>query len=317
MVLLAVGLLTATLIIYATTPTWGLMVAAGIFLGLGIGLIDAGVNTYMVQDADRANGIGALHGFYGVGALTGPAIATTLLALGFSWRLVYGVLALLISGLVALVLVALVQRYPGLGKTPTDDQAAALQTLGQALQSPIVLLTGLLLGIYVGVEAAITHWAFMVETVARQTPTWVAGYGVSLYWLGLTVGRFGLSYLLPRVGAARLITLSLSLLLVGLLTWGQGLHPWLSLPLVGVSLAVIFPAAMWLMPKRVAPSQIPAAVGFASSSASLGAAIIPSGVGWVANVWGLGVVPWLMLPLAVAMLVLHVGLGRLLRPTDA
>ncbi len=84
-----------------------------------------------------------------------------------------------------------------------------------------------------------------------------------------------------------------------------------------MSLAVIFPTVMWLIPKRVTPSQVPAAVGFASSAASLGAAIIPSGAGWVANAWGLGVVPWLMLPLAVAMLVLHVGLGRLPRPTDA
>ena len=317
MMLLAAGSLTATLVIYATTPAWGLMVAAGVFLGLGIGLIDAGINTYMVQDADRANGIGALHGFYGVGALAGPAIATTLLALGFSWRQVYGVLALLISGLVVLVLVALAQRYPGLGKTPTEEHTSARQALGQALQSPIVLLTGLLLGLYVGVEAAITTWAFMVETVARQTSTLVAGYGVSLYWLGLTMGRFGLGYLLPRVGAARLVSCSLGLAVVGLLTWSQGVHPWLSLPMVGLALAVIFPAVMWLIPKRVAPSQVPAAVGFASSAASLGAAIIPSGAGWVANAWGLGVVPWLMLPLAVAMLVLHVGLGHLPRSSDA
>lgn len=317
MMLLAAGLLTTTLILYATAPMWSVMVAAGILLGLGIGLIDAGINTYMVQDAERANRIGALHGCYGIGALTGPAIATTLLALGLSWRQVYGVLTVLSSGLVVLVLVALVQRYPGLGKTPTEAHTSALQSLGQALRSPVVLLTGLLLGIYVGVEAAITHWAFMVETTTRPRPTWVAGYGVSLYWLGLTVGRFGLGLLLPRVGAARLITLSLSLLLVGLLTWGQGLHPWLSLPLVGLALAVIFPAVMWLIPERVAPDQVPAAVGFASSSASLGAAIVPSSVGWVANAWGLGIVPWLMLPLAVAMLVIHVGLGRLPRPTDA
>lgn len=317
MVLLAAGLLTSTLAIYATTPIWGWMVAAGTLLGLGIGLIDAGINTYMVQDDRRANLLGALHGFYGIGALIGPAIATTLLTLGLPWRQVYGVLAGLVSALAMLVLLALALRSPGLGRSPTMAQTSALQSLGQALRSPVVLLTGLLLGLYVGVEAAITHWAFMVETVARQTPDWVAGYGISLYWLGLTVGRFGLGLVLPWVGAARLITLSLGLTVVGLLAWAQGIHPWMSLPLVGLTLAVIFPAVMGLIPQRIAPHQVPAAVGFASSSASFGAALIPAGVGWIAADWGLGIVPWLMLPLALAMLMLHLGLGRLPRHPSA
>ena len=70
MMLLAAGLLTTTLVIYATTPMWGLMVAAGVLLGLGIGLIDAGINTYMVRDVEQADRIGAMHGCYGIGALT-------------------------------------------------------------------------------------------------------------------------------------------------------------------------------------------------------------------------------------------------------
>lgn len=38
--------------------------------------------------------MGLLHGFYGIGALLGPAIATTLLALNLSWRGVYLAFAL-------------------------------------------------------------------------------------------------------------------------------------------------------------------------------------------------------------------------------
>jgi len=53
------------------------MVASGTLLGLGIGLIDAGINTYIANKQRNANLIGSLHAFYGVGALLGPTIATT------------------------------------------------------------------------------------------------------------------------------------------------------------------------------------------------------------------------------------------------
>ena len=81
--LLASISLTSALSIYAFTTHWWVMVAAGLLLGLGAGLIDAGINTFIANDQRNANLLGMLHAFYGVGALLGPILATTLLALGF------------------------------------------------------------------------------------------------------------------------------------------------------------------------------------------------------------------------------------------
>jgi fucose permease len=305
MLLLAASALTLALGIYALSPVWGVMVAAGGVLGLGIGLIDAGINTYMVQDEGRANLIGSLHGFYGIGALSGPAIATTLLALGLGWRQVYGVLAGLVSLLVIGVGGAMLCRYPPMTQPIVVTDTTALEHLWQSLRHRRVLLTGLLLGVYVGVEAAISNWAFMVQTVGRQTPPLSAGYSVSAYWVGLTAGRFLLGYSLPQLGAVRVISLSLGVLLVGLGVWWQVPNPWVSLPLIGLALAAIFPATIWLIPKRVPAAMVPAAVSFASSSASFGAALIPSGLGWVASWAGVTVIPLLLLPLALMMIGLH------------
>ncbi|MEO0843163.1 MAG: MFS transporter, partial [Cyanobacteria bacterium J06643_5] len=79
--LLASITLALGLIIYASSPYWWLMVAAGSLLGLGIGLIDAGINSYIANRQGQADLMGLLHGFYGIGALLGPAVATTSLAL--------------------------------------------------------------------------------------------------------------------------------------------------------------------------------------------------------------------------------------------
>jgi fucose permease len=305
MLLLAASLLTMALTTYALSPIWELMVSAGILLGLGIGLIDAGVNTSMVQDPRSSHLIGALHGFYGVGALLGPAISTTLLALGLTFRQVYVALAGLVSLLAIGVLVALIWRYPALIKKATTGQSVVWGNLKKALRNPKVLLFGMFLLVYVGIEAGFSNWAYAVQVMARFTPSLIAGYSVSAYWIGLTVGRFLLGYFLRKLGAILTITLTLVLLLIGLVGWVLLPNPLLSLPLIGLALGPIFPAIIWLIPKQLPEPLVPAAVSFATSAASVGAVLIPTGMGWLASKVGLGVIPILMLPLALMMIALH------------
>ncbi|WP_138506781.1 MFS transporter [Nostoc sp. PA-18-2419] len=305
MLLIAASALTTALLIYALSPYWSIMVIAGTLLGLGIGLIDAGINTYIVQDSRSANLIGSLHAFYGIGALLGPTVATTLLAVGINWRQVYLVLASVVSVLViGLISVILCRYQPMIARVTTSD-TTAVGSLRRSLHHPTVLLTGLLLLVYVGTEASVGNWAYTVQSVARETPKLIAGYSVSGYWMGLTIGRFGLSYYLKRLGAVRTISLSLSLLMIGLVAWWLLPNPWIGLPLIGFALAAIFPATIWLIPQRVPEPLVPAAVGFATSSASFGAAIVPTGVGWLANWAGLDIIPMLMLPPAIVMIGIH------------
>lgn len=305
MLFFAASMLTMALVIYALSPTWLLMVAAGTLFGLGVGLIDAGINTAIAQDDRSTNLIGLLHGFYGVGALSAPAIATTLLEIGMNWRQVYGVLAVIASLLMASVFTAIIYRYPSMMRRKAASSAPAWQNLGRSLQMPLVLITGLMLLIYVGLEASISNWAYIVQVSDRQIPALVAGYSISAYWLGLTVGRFILGYFLRSLGAVKTISMSLVLLLIGLLAWWQLPEQWISFPMIGFALAPIFPATIWLIPKQLSTSLVPAAVSFATSAASVGAALIPSGVGWIASWSSLSVIPLLMLPLAIAMIVLH------------
>lgn len=308
MLLLAASLLVMALLTYALSPAWWLMVAIGTLLGLGIGLIDAGVNTVIVQDSRSAHLIGMLHGFYGIGALSGPAIATSLLALGMNWRQVYRVLAGLISLLLVGVLGALLYRYPPLLKPSSTEQSPAWGNFRRALQTPLVLLFGAFLLVYVGIEASFTNWAYSVQVMARSISPLVAGYSVSAYWMGLTLGRFLLGYFLRSLGAIRTITMSLILLMIGVLAWWQLPDQWMPLPLIGFALAAIFPTIIWLIPKRLPETLVSAAIGFATSAASVGAALIPTTIGWLANELGLGLIPLFMLPLAIAMASLHYGL---------
>ncbi|UBF30421.1 MFS transporter (plasmid) [Kovacikia minuta CCNUW1] len=310
MLLAAALILTTALTIYGLAPTWFVMVAVGTLLGLGIGLIDAGINTYMVSDRQEAKWIGLLHAFYGIGALLGPTIATTLLMLGLTWRQVYFVIASLVALLIVGVGWIIIRRYPPMMKRTAPSGTHAFAHLRFALQTPTVLVSGLFLLVAVGTEASLGNWAYTVQQVSRGIPASIAGYSISALWLGFTIGRMLLGVFVNRWGAVRLVTLSLITLAVGLTTWWLLPGQWLSLPLIGLAIAAIFPTTIWLMPQRVPEAVVPAAIGFVTSIASLGAAIIPTTIGWLANETGLESIPALILLLAIALAMLHYWLVR-------
>lgn len=305
MLLLASAILTSALLIYALIPNWPVMVASGTLLGLGIGLIDAGINAYIANDQRNANLMGMLHAFYGIGALLGPAVATTLIALGLGWRLIYLVIASVVGLTVVGMLWAVVYNYRPMTVRAIAHGTNAWTSLRLALKTPTVLVAGLLMLVYVGTEASVGNWAYSVQVMSRGTPSLLAGYSVSAYWLGLTLGRLAMGGMVAYMGAVRTIDFSLGLLMAGLLAWWLLPDQLLSLPVIGFALAAIYPAMIWLTPQRVPATVVPAAIGFLSSVGSLGAATIPTAVGWIAARLGLGIIPALMVPLAILMIGLH------------
>ncbi|WP_375497505.1 hypothetical protein [uncultured Nostoc sp.] len=97
-----------------------------------------------------------MHYSKSIGALSGPTIATTLLSLGMNWRQVYWVLASIVSLLIVSVLGAMIYRYtPMTLRVSTSTNTTALENLGRSLQNPVVVLTGLLLLVSIGIEACI------------------------------------------------------------------------------------------------------------------------------------------------------------------
>lgn len=310
MLLLAAVLLTSALIIYAFSPLWSVMVAAGILLGLGIGLIDAGINTYIASDQRHADLTGILHAFYGIGALLGPAIATTLLAIDLEWRQIYQVFAAVVAGVIIGMGWAVLYRYAPMRRQHTHSTASAGLNLRVALRTPIVVMAGLLLMIYVGMESSVGNWAYSVQAVGRGTSTMLAGYSVSAYWFGLTLGRLAMGRLVRQLGANRLLDGCLGLLAIALLIWWQLPSAWFVLPVIGFALGPIFPTTIWLMPQRVATALVPAAIGFMTSVASLGAATIPTSMGWLATRSNLEIIPALLLPLGGLLILLHRWLVR-------
>jgi fucose permease len=311
MLLLASITLAGALSIYAIATQWFLMIVAGVFFGWGIGLIDAGINTFVITNHHRnANLMGFLHAFCGIGALLGPSVASLLLALGIGWRLVYlvftGTVILMIAGMFWVIW----SDYKPMNVPVKASNANVKTDFRIPLSNPTVLVTSLFLLIYVGTEASLGNWVYTLQTVTQKMSPTIAGYSISGYWLGLSLGRLGMGPIVRRLGATRTIDYSLGLLFIGLAIWWLLPSQIWTLALIGFALAAIFPTTIWTIPQRIPSGMIAGVVGFLTSVGNLGAALIPTLIGWIADKAGLNVIPTLMLVLVTLMIVLQFWLNN-------
>lgn len=140
------------------------------------------------------------------------------------------------------------------------------------------------------------------------------------FWLGITAGRVILGFVTPRVGE----NLSIVLYLVGA-TVCQLLF-WLVPSFVGGSIAVafvgfflgpLFPAAVVAVTKLLPKHMHVPAIGFAAAFGGGGGAVLPFGVGAIAQRAGVQVLqPVIVSMLALATLLWAIGMPRIKRSDD-
>jgi fucose permease len=278
-------------------------------LGFGMATLDAGLNAYIAGLPRNTAQLNYLHAFYGAGALLGPIVASTILAIGLGWNNVYVVWAALsLLLLTGFALAFKVQRA-----TSEDGKKAEARSnvLFTALRLRIVWIAALFLLFYVGTEVSLGSWSYSFLTEERHGSTLIMGWVVSGYWAGLTLGRLTLAKVAQRIGEKRLIQSCLAGIIVGiLLVWLVPISAVsaIGLCLVGFSLGPIFPTTIALMSKFVSSRLLPSAIGFLASLGSLGGALFPLLAGNLAQAIGL----WSLLPyiitLTIFMLCLWIAL---------
>lgn len=276
--LLGLGLFALGAGLCSLRPPFFLFLCCGALLGLGVGIIDAGLNAYIATLPKNAVLLNYLHAFYGIGALLGPVLASTLLAMQLGWQAAY-----LIWCLLALLLLAgfwlTFERVPGAsGRTTPANPGSPLR---QAVRLRSVWLAACFLLFYTGTEGTVGDWGYSFLTLTRSGSLLLSAWVVSGYWCGLTLGRLLLARLSERLGALRLMLLCLAGVLPGLLlVWF--LPFWGAAPgfcLLGFSLGPLYPTTIAFAAQVVAPRQLPGAIGFLACLGSVGASVFP----WLAG----------------------------------
>ena len=299
---------------FSVAPSFAWLVLLGIPLGAGGGAVDASLNHFVAAHYSSRH-MNWLHGFWGVGATTGPAVMGLALASPGGWT--RGVLAL---GLAQLTLAALLWATLPLWRRehghPTDSAATGEPPVVFKPVAPRALwLAPLCFLFYVAAEMGTGLWAASILVNDRGTSLAQAGFWVSVYFGSITAGRFGVGLVSNRLGNRRLVGLGVLLALAGATLFAlPGLPPALSLAglvLMGLGCAPVFPSLMHEAARRFPADVARTVIGRQMMAAYAGGSVIPAAFGLLATWVGLGAVMPVVVLLLIALLWTTRALDRL------
>jgi len=309
---LSCALTGSALVGYTLVPTWWMMVALGVFAGLGAGAIDSGLNTYVA--AHFGEGLMQwLHASYGIGVTLGPIIMTLALTNLDSWRVGYRV----VGGFqffMAACFVLTLSLWNARDDAPKESEPEKKLTdyntpMGETMRQTKVWLSVLLFFLYVGAEVTLGTWAYSLLTESRGVPPQIAGFWAGSYWATFTIGRILAGVYAKRMGINTLVQGGVMLAFIGaiLLWWNPSESVnLLAVALMGFAVAPVFPAMMSGTSGRVGDHFAANTIGMQMAAAGLGTAIIPSLIGVLARQTSLEVVP-------ICLVILFAGLFTVYR----
>jgi fucose permease len=283
-------------------------------VGLGTGILETGFNIFISALPQRTLRLNYLHAFYGVGTICGPLLAAGMLALLLGWNLVYVVEAILvllqIGGIVFILSIPGVEKSSPQEQTPTQRNA-----FRETLSRPLVWLTAIFLLVYSGVEVCAGSWGYTYLVDNRVLGTLAAGWVVSGFGIGLTVGRFLIQPLAERKGIS--VTTLMYALIAGamlslLITWLMpfGVLAGVGFCLLGLSLAPVYPLTVALVPRLVPERLVPSAIGLLVGVSISGLSVLPWLAGVLAQFQGIWTLMPYLLVLVLIMLTFWIYLAR-------
>ncbi len=293
--------------------SWTLLVVSTLVLGIGGGMLNAGLNTFVAAHypASRMNW---LHAFYGVGSSLGPFLFTLwALSLGLPWRWVYAGIA----G-VYLLLTLLMLRYrqawpPLLFKSVAGTENPVKASLRVTLGLGVAWLGMALFFMHTGTSVSAGQLSSSLLNLGRGVPAEVAGNAAALYWACITLGRLLMGVVVDRVGSSRLLRFCTAGTVVGaVMLWFAPLPfiSFLGVAVMGLTLAPVYPTSVSRTPALVGPTLSAHAIGVQVAAGSLGSAALPGILSGVADWGGASLIAPGLVVFALLQFIAHEALVR-------
>lgn len=290
---LVLGLGTAAtgLLFFAATPDPLVNILLGALIGVGQGFVEIAVNwtTLRLDRTQSGRPMNLMHGAFAVGAILGPLALGAMLHAGFDWISLYRALCVIFAALaVVMLFVTLPDAAPA---EPTPDEPT--QRLSR---QPAYWLSFLALFFYVGVELGVSNWLAQYFVAVFAYPVTSSALLVSLFWVGLLAGRFGVPLFfhgarqdVTLVWFSALATVSIAgLSLLGFVPVSAITHT-VGLGLVflsGLGCSVFYPAVITLL-GTCFPQAQSRAIAFAATGGGVGAFLFPFLMSALAQGWSL------------------------------
>jgi fucose permease len=284
-------------------------------MGAGMGMVElsSGIPISMLYGEKQHGMLNLLHGFFGLGALSGSLLAALFLGYGASWRAPY-ILAL---GLLV-VWTLIFRRLPTLTLPQPPKSKAGM---GPMLRDPLVWIATLTLSAAVAAEVGVGLWLPSYLQQEKGLGEAVSAFGLTIFFMGFTATRLLASWLVNAIGPVRSV---MGLGLIGVV----GLTALLLLPgawyalaaLAGAGVAIAFATCVALVATRY-PERVNQVYAFMYSCGAVTVMVTGPLMGLVGQRVGLGMA--MLIPLtayvAIILLIMLYGWAEIrvaLRPVD-
>ncbi len=171
----------------------GLLTVSGVAIGVFKTGALALIGDISRSTAEHTSTMNMVEGFFGVGAIIGPAVVARLLESGVSWKWLY-----VIAGSICVVLIAVTSlaRFPETRKAA--EQAAGLGRTAAMMRDPFALAFSVGAFLYVSVECAIYVWMPTLLRGYHGRFGFMAAYAISIFFVLRAGGRFLGAWVIAR-----------------------------------------------------------------------------------------------------------------------
>ncbi|TYP75426.1 MFS transporter [Paenibacillus methanolicus] len=326
LLLVALGLLFASEMLYTFLPPWEWMYAIAVCAGFGFGTIEAVIGTIIISAVTHQTAVAMsrLEVFFGVGALLMPLAASGLIA-AEQWRYSF-----LLIALFALVTYALWARGSfGALDAALRRQEDAAAAGGGGRSGPlyagrnlgILILFILFFFLYVGMEMSLANFlpVILIEKLGLNESS--AALSVTCFWVAMTIGRLFAGHVAERFHYRNYVLLSSIAALLFLILFPGASAAWSAFALIlllGFALSGLFSIAL-VFSSKLLPGTEESTPSLMIAAGGVGGALLPLLTGWMLDEVGATASAWLFAALAALLVVISLiayGLQRQQSPLE-
>ena len=310
---ISVAMTAAALFGFSVSGEYWMLCLWAIPYGLGAGSVDASLNNYVALHYASRH-MSWLHCMWGLGASVGPYIMGAALTGGLGWNAGYRIISLLQIVLTAVLFISLPlwKTRKADAERGTGERAKPL-TLKQIFGIRGAKEIMLAFFCYCAMEQTAGLWASSYLVMTQGLDAETAASLASLFYIGITVGRFISGFVPYKMNDTNMIRLGQGIIVAGIVIMLLPLGTvtgMIGLILIGLGCAPIYPCVIHSTPDHFGEENSQALIGVQMASAYIGMCVMPPLFGLIANHISAGLLPWYLAVINVVMIAMCERLNR-------
>ena len=320
---LGTGLVTASSVFLTAAALFGFSVSNSFLMlcifavpyGFGAGAVDAALNNYVSLHYSSRH-MSWLHCCWGVGASVSPYIMGYAIGAGLGWRTGYSMVSVIQIILTVFLFISLPLWKKKSSVSPDSEDYEAPLGLMDALKIKGVVPVLITFFSYCAFESTCGLWASSYLVEYRGLDSRTAANFASLFFLGITLGRFLNGFVVDKIGDKTMIrigavTMLLGILFIGL-PWNTSIAALIGLMIAGLGAAPVYPSIIHSTPGNFGKENSHAIIGIQMACAYVGSTFMPPVFGCIAENITISLYPLYLAFFVILMFIMSESLNKII-----